>query len=189
MIADERRNLGRVGKIETLPILQICPLSSQTIGDIYDFQFSLVGKIWDGRETKKSQTFWDFPDIWKPGLKATLSLLRVSKGLTVSRETSSKVNCWAWKWRKDNRWPWKKLKAYSVIFFISGIGSISKYSETPEHSTPFYLLCSTLTRPERQDKAWKTRQGLAKVSRLNKTKMYIVMTNDLFYLICLLRLY
>ena len=56
MIADHRRNLGPVGKIETLPILQICPRSSQTIGDIYDFQFSLVGKIWDGRETKKSQT-------------------------------------------------------------------------------------------------------------------------------------
>jgi len=58
MIADYRRNLGRVGKIETLPetlpILQICPRSSQTIGDIYDFEFSLVGKIWDGRETVKS---------------------------------------------------------------------------------------------------------------------------------------
>ena len=63
MIADYRRNLGRVGKIETLQILQICPRSSQTIGDIYDFQFSLVGKIWDGRETVKSQTVWDFPDI------------------------------------------------------------------------------------------------------------------------------
>ena len=63
MMPDHRRNLGRVGKIETLPILQICPRSSQTIGDIYDFQFSLVGKIWDGRETVKSQTVWDFPDI------------------------------------------------------------------------------------------------------------------------------
>ena len=37
MIADHRKNLGRVGKIETLPILQICHSSSQTIGDIYDF--------------------------------------------------------------------------------------------------------------------------------------------------------
>jgi len=83
MIADHHRNLGRVGKIEPLPILQICPRSSQTIGDIlisfpdllltkrsgneirdiYDFEFSLVGKIWDGRETVKSQTIWDFPDI------------------------------------------------------------------------------------------------------------------------------
>ena len=34
MIADHRRNLGRVGKREKLPILQICPRSSQTIGDI-----------------------------------------------------------------------------------------------------------------------------------------------------------
>ena len=42
MIADHRRNLGRVGKIETVPIIQICPRPSQTIGDIYDFEFSLV---------------------------------------------------------------------------------------------------------------------------------------------------
>ena len=70
MIADHRRNLGRVEKIETLPILQICLRSSQTIGDIYDFEFLLVDKIWDGRETVKSQTVWDFPDIWKPSFKS-----------------------------------------------------------------------------------------------------------------------
>ena len=63
MFADYCRNLGRVGKIETLPILQICLRSSQTIGDIYDFEFSLVGKIWDDRETVKSQTVWDFPSL------------------------------------------------------------------------------------------------------------------------------
>jgi len=63
MIADHRRNLGRVGKIETLPIPQICHRSTQTIVDIYDFEFSLVGKIWDGLETVNSQTVWDFPDI------------------------------------------------------------------------------------------------------------------------------
>jgi len=51
MIADHSRNLGRVGKIETLPILQICPRLQQRIGDIYDFEFSIVGKNWDGRET------------------------------------------------------------------------------------------------------------------------------------------
>ena len=68
MIADHRRNLGRVGKIETLPILQICPHPSQTIGDIYDFEFSFVGKIWDSREAVKFPIVWDFPDIWKPGL-------------------------------------------------------------------------------------------------------------------------
>ena len=54
MIADHRRNLGRVGKIETLSILQISPRPSQTIGDICDFEFSLVGKIWHSRETVKS---------------------------------------------------------------------------------------------------------------------------------------
>ena len=67
MMADRRRNLGQVGKIEILPILQICPRSSQMIGDIYDFEFSLV-KIWDGEETVQSQTVWDFPDTWTPGL-------------------------------------------------------------------------------------------------------------------------
>ena len=76
MIADHRRNLGRVGKIETVPIIQICPRPSQTIGDIYDFEFSLVGtEIWDSRERLKSPIVWDFPDIRKPGLiDQTLSL-------------------------------------------------------------------------------------------------------------------
>ena len=63
---------GRVRKIETLPILQICPRSSQMIGDIYDFEFPLVGKIWDEPETVKSNTIRDFPDIWKPGLSECL---------------------------------------------------------------------------------------------------------------------
>ena len=50
----------------------------------------------------------------------------------------------------------KKLEAFSMIFFTvkSGIGSMSRCSETSEHSTPFYRLCSTLTRSGRQDKAW-----------------------------------
>ena len=73
MIADHRRNLGRVGKIETLPILQICPRPSQTIGDISDLQFSLVGKIWDSLEAVKSPIVWDFPDIWKPGFTNPLN--------------------------------------------------------------------------------------------------------------------
>ena len=54
MIADHRRNLGRVGKIVTFPILQICPLPSQMISDIHDFEFSLVDKLWDSREAVKS---------------------------------------------------------------------------------------------------------------------------------------
>ena len=37
MIADYRRNLGRVGKMETLSILQIFSRPSQTIGNIYNF--------------------------------------------------------------------------------------------------------------------------------------------------------
>ena len=65
LIADHRRNLGRIGKIETLPIFPIRLRPSQTIGDVYDFQ---VGKVWDGRETVESPIVWDFPDIWKLGL-------------------------------------------------------------------------------------------------------------------------
>ena len=37
--------------------------------DIYDFEFSLVGKIRDDGEKVKSQTFRNFHDIWKPGLR------------------------------------------------------------------------------------------------------------------------
>ena len=62
IISDHRKNLGRIRKIDTLPIFQICPRPSQTIGDICDFEFSLVGKTWDSLETVKSPIVWDFPD-------------------------------------------------------------------------------------------------------------------------------
>ena len=55
---------------ETLPILQICPRSCKAIGDIYDFEFSLVGKIWDSLEKVKSPIVYDFPDKWKPAVKS-----------------------------------------------------------------------------------------------------------------------
>ena len=42
IISDHRKNLGRIRKIDTLPIFQICPRPSQTIGDICDFEFSLI---------------------------------------------------------------------------------------------------------------------------------------------------
>ena len=54
MIAYHRRNLERVGKVKTFLIFLIHCRSSQTIGDVYDFEFSLVSKIWDGQETMKS---------------------------------------------------------------------------------------------------------------------------------------
>lgn len=63
MIADYYRNLGRVGKILNAPDSPDFSSFTSTIGDIYDFQFSLLGKIRDGRETLKSQTVWDFCDI------------------------------------------------------------------------------------------------------------------------------
>ena len=82
MITDNCRYLGRVGKIETLPILRIRPRSSQTIGDIYDLEFLLVGKIWDGRETVKSQTVWDFPDMWKPGFTENVETSTYNRSFT-----------------------------------------------------------------------------------------------------------
>ena len=62
MIVDHRRNLGRVVKIETLLIFPFCLQPSKTIGDVYDFKFSLFGKVWDGPETVRSPIVWDFPD-------------------------------------------------------------------------------------------------------------------------------
>jgi len=76
--------------IETLPIFQICPRSSQTIGNIYDFEFSLVSKIWDGREIVKFPIVWDFPDIWKPGLSAVM-LEKSKRGLTRVNATGEKI--------------------------------------------------------------------------------------------------
>ena len=91
MIADHRRNLGRVGKIETVPIIQICPRPSQTIGDIYDFEFSLVSiEIWDSRERVKSPIVWDFPDTRKPGL---IDLVTVFDAILTSRKTCEKLQC------------------------------------------------------------------------------------------------
>ena len=72
MIADDRKNLRHVGKIETLPILPIRPRPSQIIGDVYHLWFSSVGKHWDGRETEKSPIVWDFPDKRKLGLTCFL---------------------------------------------------------------------------------------------------------------------
>ena len=91
MIADHRRNLGRVGKIETVPIIQICPRLSQTIGDIYNFEFSLVSiEIWDSRERVKSPIVWDFPDPRKPGL---IDLVTVFDAILTSRKTCEKLQC------------------------------------------------------------------------------------------------
>ena len=63
MIADHRKDLRHFGKIEAFSIFLIRPRPSQIIGDVYYFQFSLVGKILDGRETAKSPIVWDFPYI------------------------------------------------------------------------------------------------------------------------------
>lgn len=45
MIADNRRNLGRVGKTETLRVFRIYLRLSQMIRDVCDYVFSQVGDI------------------------------------------------------------------------------------------------------------------------------------------------
>ena len=78
--------------IETLPIFQICPRSSQTIGNIYDFEFSLVRKIWDGRQIVKFLIVRDFSDIRKPGLSADKVILDKSKrGHTIVNVTGEQI--------------------------------------------------------------------------------------------------
>ena len=78
--------------IETLPIFQNCPRSSQTIGNIYDFEFSLVRKIWDGRQIVKFLIVRDFPDIRKPGLSADKVILDKSKrGHTIVNVTGEQI--------------------------------------------------------------------------------------------------
>ena len=78
MINDHRRNLGHLAKTDTLLIFLICLWPSQTIGDVYDFQISLCGKVWEGQETVKSPIFCDFPDIWKLGFSFQLTVTLVS---------------------------------------------------------------------------------------------------------------
>ena len=56
MIADDRKSLRHVGKIETLPIFPIRPRPSQIIGDVYDLWFSsaksgTVGKLRNPRSS------------------------------------------------------------------------------------------------------------------------------------------
>ena len=53
---------------KSFPNLQICPCPSQTIRDIYDFEFSLLGKIWNGWKAVKSPIVWDFPRHMKTRL-------------------------------------------------------------------------------------------------------------------------
>ena len=55
-------------RLKSFPIPQICPCPSQTIRDIYDFEFALLGKIWNGWKAVKSPIVWDFPRHMKTRL-------------------------------------------------------------------------------------------------------------------------
>ena len=59
---------GMDNRRKSFPNLQICPCPSQTIRDIYDFEFSLPGKIWNGWKAVKSPIVWDFPRHMKTRL-------------------------------------------------------------------------------------------------------------------------
>ena len=98
-ISHHRKNLGHVGKIETLPILPTCYRPSQTIEDIYDFEFALVSKIWESPEPIKSPIFWDFPDVWKPGLK-------LHTYMYIYQPKSSIKNLWKIKKLENIIWNW-----------------------------------------------------------------------------------
>ena len=98
-ISHHRKNLGHVGKIETLPILPTCYRPSQTIGDIYDFGFALVSKILESPEPMKSPIVWDFPDVWKPGLK-------LHTYMYIYQPKSSITNLWKIKKLENIIWNW-----------------------------------------------------------------------------------
>ena len=63
------------------------------IRDMCDFEF-LVGKIWDSRETVKSPIVWDFPDIWKPGLRVTCRVYLCFKSTLFPYENSWRLHSW-----------------------------------------------------------------------------------------------
>ena len=129
MIADHRRNLGRIGKRETLPILQICPPSSQTIGDIFDLEFLLVGKIWDSQETVKSPIVWDFRDIWEPGFRLKVNISRSADEITQDSRQQPRSQVLSPALRADSTcgiWSWcyiffafLKFRNQSVLLLIS----------------------------------------------------------------------
>ena len=164
MITDHRRNLGRVKRIETLSNLQICPRPSQTIGDIYDFEFSLVGKIWDNRKAVKSPIVWDFPDIWKPGLQkkklCTWSTLFISLPLfctTTTRETSENRLTYTFQGRNVTRFLVHfffsashfhlGLVAASISHFVTAAAKFSCCPSNKKMSPLFLSLALNLCRP------------------------------------------
>ena len=96
IISDHRKNLGRIRKIETLPILQICPRPSQTIeiSTISSFRW-FVGKIWDSREQENLRSFGIFPTYENQALNPdhvaarSLQSLRSNYKTTLNYKTPS----------------------------------------------------------------------------------------------------
>ena len=89
------------GKIETLPILPIYPRPSQTIWDIYDFEFSLVSKFCDGQGALKSPIVWTFPTYENPAYDCFFFLLFVCVSLSSERDWSGRILIG---WTTENAW-------------------------------------------------------------------------------------
>lgn len=58
------------GKLERFYLPDVSQLST-----IVPNIWKQIGKIWDGQETAKSPSFWDFPNIlvWKPILRSYIT--------------------------------------------------------------------------------------------------------------------
>ena len=90
MIADHRRNLGRVGKIETLLILQICPCPYQTIGDIYDFE--LMEQLGNSKNPDRLGFSRHIKARLKENLNFTYAAAKINLFITLKEEIMIRQN-------------------------------------------------------------------------------------------------
>ena len=90
MIADHRRNLGRVGKVETLLILQICPCPYQTIGDIYDFEF--MEQLGNGKNPDRLEFSRHIKARLNENLNFTCAAAKINLFITLKEEIMIRQN-------------------------------------------------------------------------------------------------
>ena len=70
--------------------------ASQTIRDIYDFEFALLGKIWNGWKAVKSPIVWDFPRHMKTRLTifADQDTMLLSVSQTIRNRVQMRRDAW-----------------------------------------------------------------------------------------------
>ena len=85
MIANHRRKLGRVGKIETLPIPQICPRPTQTTGDKSgeSIAFPFSRRVPDFCDSRRSFPTNENSNLYRRGRRRWISF------------STNPPNCWA----------------------------------------------------------------------------------------------